>query len=441
MEKTQSLIKKTHIMILVFCLFSIHSVFADTNGIWTQANDIKAGTFGSDEGGGVYQFPSNVIVSNEVISSGVNTSNLQVNGNTQTNSLNVITTTQTQDLQVLNFARINELNVTNDLAASNIFSSGIISANEVDSATKVTANEFCIGTVCKTDWSTLWQQGYGGDIYYNGGAVGIGTTYPSYSLEIDASSSGASTYYALRAEGGTYGIRGAGYTGGGYFRDVNDYTSTYISYGDYSIYGYGDIKTTSSLCIDNECRDGFQVIKKANVNTGNFGWTNIYNARYQNGPGNKNDYTLVSLSEEPVLGVRISGKSDDGGLCVVQIGDFAATVGWSARVTELNEFYWTGRANDGNDGTFATKTFMIDELDAGIWSYKSGMYYTGSPQTIRGYFTNDYDHTNQKTWSYNKPLGMSYATDNYATIHQWYNDGQGSYYNDCKVDVLYGEYS
>ena len=431
MKTILTMLKKITIFTVIFCSFSLANVFADTNGIWTNAEDIVAGTFGSDEGEGIYQFPSNIIVSNDVVSGGINASRLKVTGNSELNSLNVLTTTQTQELDVTNYARINQLNVTNDLVA-----------NEIESANNITASRFCIGSICRNDWSTIWQQGSGGDIYYDGGAVGIRETNPYYSLDIDASTAGVSDYYAIRAQGGDYGIYSAGRYGGGYFRDVDDYTTTYISKDEFSILGYGDIKTTGSLCIDNDCRDGFQVIKKPNVNNGNFAWTNIYNGRFQNGPGNKDDYTLVSLPEKPVLGVRISGRSDDGGLCIVQIGDFAATVGWSARATELDGTYWRGRANDGNDGTFPTKTFMIDELAAGIWSYKSGLGWSSStPVTKRGYFTSDNDHTNQQTWTYNKPLGMSYATDNYATIYQWYNDGQGAYYNDCKVDVLYGEYS
>lgn len=441
MKTILTMLKKITIFTLLICSFSLVNVFADSNGIWTNAEDIVSGSFGSDEGGGVFQFPSNIIVSNDVVSGGINASRLKVTGNSELNSLNVLTTTQTQELDVTNYARINQLNVTNNLVANDILSSGTITANEIDSATKVTANEFCIGSVCKSDWSTLWQQGYGSDIYYDG-PVGIRETNPYYSLDIDASTAGFADYYAIRAQGGDYGMYGAGTLGGAYFRDTDDWTYTRISYGDYALSTNGDISTSGSLCLNGNCRDGFQVIKKPNINTGGFAWTNIYNDRFQNGPGNKDDYTLVSLPEKPVLGVRISGRSDDGGLCIVQIGDFAATVGWSARATELDGSYWSGRANDGNDGTFPTKTFMIDELAAGIWSYKSGLGWSSStPVTKRGYFTNDNDHTNQQTWTYNKPLGMSYATDNYATIYQWYNDGQGSYYNDCKVDILYGEYS
>ncbi|MFW6286263.1 MAG: hypothetical protein ACOC16_04040 [Nanoarchaeota archaeon] len=50
------------LMILVFGGF----IWADTNGVWSLAEDIRAGTFGDDEGGGNYTFPENLHVNGEL---------------------------------------------------------------------------------------------------------------------------------------------------------------------------------------------------------------------------------------------------------------------------------------------------------------------------------------------------------------------------------------
>lgn len=37
-------------------------IWADTNGIWHRAEDVRAGIFGADEGSGDFTFPNNVLV-------------------------------------------------------------------------------------------------------------------------------------------------------------------------------------------------------------------------------------------------------------------------------------------------------------------------------------------------------------------------------------------
>jgi hypothetical protein len=51
-------------LLLVLLLGGI--VWADTNGVWTRAEDIIAGTFGADEGGGNFAFPADVEVKNNL---------------------------------------------------------------------------------------------------------------------------------------------------------------------------------------------------------------------------------------------------------------------------------------------------------------------------------------------------------------------------------------
>ena len=49
----------TNIVILSVMVFG-GFVWADTNGVWVFAEDIRPGTFGADEGSGEYIFPTNV---------------------------------------------------------------------------------------------------------------------------------------------------------------------------------------------------------------------------------------------------------------------------------------------------------------------------------------------------------------------------------------------
>ena len=68
-------------LVLIFSLISIF-IYADTNGVWHRAEDIRAGIFGSDEGGGDFGFTNNVNIAN----------NLQVatiNGGIPITSLNI----------------------------------------------------------------------------------------------------------------------------------------------------------------------------------------------------------------------------------------------------------------------------------------------------------------------------------------------------------------
>jgi len=59
--------KKVVINLLLTFLLCISFVNADSNGIWTNAEDIKSGTFSSDEGNGDFTFPEKLKINNDLI--------------------------------------------------------------------------------------------------------------------------------------------------------------------------------------------------------------------------------------------------------------------------------------------------------------------------------------------------------------------------------------
>lgn len=53
-------------ILILTVLFAGGMIWADTNGIWHEAEDVLAGTFGGDENGGDYAFPNNLNVTNKL---------------------------------------------------------------------------------------------------------------------------------------------------------------------------------------------------------------------------------------------------------------------------------------------------------------------------------------------------------------------------------------
>jgi hypothetical protein len=86
------------------------------------------------------------------------------------------------------------------LSSSIIFASGWHTADEIlggnfTGSRYNFSNQVCIGDVCRSDWptvsggSSLWSEGTGGNINYNGGNVGIGITNPDKYFVVQADDS------------------------------------------------------------------------------------------------------------------------------------------------------------------------------------------------------------------------------------------------------------
>ena len=400
-------------LVLLTTLFVITTAHADSNGVWIDAEDIRAGDFGEDEG------------------------------------------------QTSNFS-FSKLAIGTD-------------PNENYTVTvggNISTDKICLNNDCLDSWiENLWQES-NGNLYYMNGLVGIGTQNPQNKLDVENDNwneyvgNFENTNIYTNSEvkiAGDEGIYSKGPTGG-YFRDIDTSASTYISRGDYSVLGYDKVRG-SELCVGSNCQEGFDAIKTPNVNNGKFGgWETVADNRYNVGGGNNQmGSQYLDLDNKPILGVRLSGETDDGGVCVVKIGDFYASVGYNAAIKRLGPTNllsagsWEGTAWDSGAGNMATKTFLIEDLKSGIWSYSDSHETTCAPNQQncvpssgikRGYYEDDggpfyrNPYRYAKTWTYNKPLGLDYlrGSVDHSWYDQWYNDGGGSNYNDCKVEVLYGEW-
>lgn len=155
---------------------------------------------------------------------------------------------------------------------------------------------------------------------------------------------------------------------------------------------------------------------------GNWTWTRVVSNTYATGSGNRNSgWKSVALdSNKPVLGIQISGSSDDGGVCAVNITNyFSAAATNIAYITDLDlDGIWSGNAWNNGASSFATGTWIFDKISSGR--------YLGAQ--------NYGDNT-----AYNKPSGFTYIPPGRTLYYsQWYNDGGGGYGNTCYIDVLYG---
>lgn len=59
----------TNILILSILIFG-SIAWADTNGVWNRAEDVKAGVFAQDENGGDFTFPNNLYINENLCING-----------------------------------------------------------------------------------------------------------------------------------------------------------------------------------------------------------------------------------------------------------------------------------------------------------------------------------------------------------------------------------
>ena len=109
-------------------------------------------------------------------------------------------------------------------------------------------------------------------------------------------------------------------------------------------------------------------------------WTNVVSNTYAPGPWNNNSpwrYVYLDWSRK-VLGIRISGTTDDGWLCIAWVsGYFFGAALYNASLTNVDVYGdWTNGAlaNNGSNGSY-NATYIFDGLEAwehqkyGQWAY------------------------------------------------------------------------
>ncbi len=139
----------SNLLILSILLFG-GVIWADSNGVWQRAEDIRAGIFGGDEGGGEFTFNTTLNLNNSVYYYGneLNSTFVNSNGDTIYGNLNV---------------------------------TGNVTMNNQQVATQNYVNNYVSTTV---SGSLLWNQS-GTDIYYDAGNVGISTNSPAQTLDVN----------------------------------------------------------------------------------------------------------------------------------------------------------------------------------------------------------------------------------------------------------------
>lgn len=155
------------IFIGIFLMIS-SNIFADTNGIWIDAEDIKGGIFGSDEGNPQYLF---------------------------TNDVNFSTT-----------IRVNKKIVTPNIEVNNL-----------------TLERICINGNCRNELENIWSKSTSNNIFYTSGRVGIGTNNPLKSFDILQENQGSAYGMTIRSSNDNSYVAGHLWSGtGGFVIDSRD---------------------------------------------------------------------------------------------------------------------------------------------------------------------------------------------------------------------------
>jgi cytoskeletal protein CcmA (bactofilin family) len=111
-----------------------------------------------------------------------------------------------------------DLNLTGNLTASGAISATSITASSINATSINTSALTIAGAIFGQSTDTFWASGSSGEIYYNGGDVGIGTTTPGEKLHVIGNVS-ASTFKGSTFKGNFLDIDNT-IQGGGRFRNI-----------------------------------------------------------------------------------------------------------------------------------------------------------------------------------------------------------------------------
>ena len=191
----------------------------------------------------------------------------------------------------------------------------------------------------------------------------------------------------------------------------------------------GDGTVSSPLSVAFNISKVKQVIAKADA-LGNFAWTEVVNSSLSQASALgaiDTGWRTVSLTGgTPVLGVKISGSTDEGGVCMINFpGYFSAALSLAYPVTSLGlDGSYTLGSWGGSFGNFTAGEWIFEETNSGFHVDSSAV---SSAQVV-----------------YNKPVGLDFIpyTDGSSKVtlnyRQVYSNTNGPGGNVCKVSVLYG---
>ncbi len=271
------------------------------------------------------------------------------------------------------------------------------------------------------NYLTKWIGGtsIGNSVIYDNGNIGIGDSSPSALLTI-----GNGDLFQITSSGYARGPNG--WAGSPTFSFAGDPNTGIYTTGDnantIAFSTFGSEKARISANGRFVVYDILNTLASVDTN-GSWTWTNVVN--YSSGavPGPINpSWQFVTLdSSKPVLGIRLSGSSDDGGKCLANINAyFAGAVTNVGYLTDLDlDGTNFGTYSGSGAGSMATREFIFDDLSNGR-----------SSLTSVSFTDNSY---------YNKALGLNYIPPGQIL---WYDvfaaDGASLEYVNCIIDVLYG---
>lgn len=160
-------------MILISFSLLFTPLFADTNGVWIGAKDIRSGTFGSDETAGDFAFPNNVAVSNQLTTSRIISTTANITSSLEANSLKVVNKITTNSINVEGNAGSLDL-VGTDHTYLEFYPQGL------------STRKGWIGFGSPgTEILSIQSESDNLALNPNGNNVGVGTTTPSQKLDIN----------------------------------------------------------------------------------------------------------------------------------------------------------------------------------------------------------------------------------------------------------------